>query len=169
MLWRVEAGASERKTVHEKLHWVSSLTAAPPSYQTCFTPPCATLHFRDCTRSASKWLIFIQRFQVKYLSVDRIQNQKGQIYSQLVLSTEKTHTKETKKLRRPIMAVSAKVGIWKHKTHNAIPHHTRVTYPTWSCSSLKASLVLTQKLLSFASSKKRGSAKQALPPLVTHY
>lgn len=44
---------------------------------------------------------------------------------------------------------------------------TQGSYLTWSCSSLKASLVLTQKLLSFASSKKRGSAKQALPPLVT--
>lgn len=72
--------------------------------------------------------------------------------------------KSNKKLRRPIMAIHAKVGIWKH---NVKLSQTRATYLRWSCSSLKASHVLTQKL-SFASSKNCGSAKQALPPLVVH-
>lgn len=51
--------------------------------------------------------------------------------------------KSNKKLRRPIMAIHAKVGIWKH---NVKLSQTRATYLWWSCSSLKASHVLTQKL-----------------------
>lgn len=52
------------------------------------------------------------------------------------------------------MAIHAKVGIWKH---NIKLRQTRATHLRWSCSSLKASHVLTQKL-SFASLENRGSA-----------
>lgn len=79
---------------------------------------------------------------------------KGPIYSQLVLRTKKPHAKQKKVIKnlpRPVLAMFAKVGIWKHKT-NASCHPTRVAYLTWSCSSLKVSLVLTWKLLSLASS-----------------
>lgn len=53
-----------------------------PDYRTSFISDVLytshTLHYTSVIvlTHASKWLIFIQHFQLKYLSVDRIQNQK---------------------------------------------------------------------------------------------
>lgn len=166
MLWHVEVGTSERKTVLK-----AALRTFPDSRTSFISDVLYTsIHYVTLLwlyllmLANGLFLYNISNWNISLWTESRIR--KGPIYSQLVLGTKKTPHEPTKKgtkdLTRPIMAIFAKVGIWKHKVKCCPPS------PTWSWSSLNISLVLPRKLLSFAPSRKRSSAKQDLPPLVTH-
>lgn len=98
----------------------SPLTAAPPPYQTSFTPP-YVLWLYSLVLADGLFLYNISNWNISLWTESRIR--KGPIHSQLVLCTKKNPTQTKRKLTRPIMAIFAKVGFWKHKTKCHPPRH----------------------------------------------
>lgn len=152
-----------REEEPQKLHWEPSLTAAPPprALQPSIT---VTWWLYSPTAANGLFLYNISSWGLSLWTGSR--TRKGLIHSHwcsVLNPPQKPNKTNDKKLDRPTYGNICNSRDLEAQNKNAVSHHTGVKYPTWSCSSLKASLVLTQQLLSFASSKQHGSTRQATP------